>query len=114
MDKQNRRDLARDYKEKAPEAGVYSVVCAATGQTWVAGAKNLVGQENRHWFSLKTGGHTNRALQSAWAAHGEAGLRFEILERLDTEGMTPLGIADLVKLRERHWLDMLGAAKAAG
>ncbi|PZQ60932.1 MAG: hypothetical protein DI570_13485 [Phenylobacterium zucineum] len=114
MDKQTRRDVSRDYKEKAPEVGVYAIDCAPTGETWVAGAKNLAGQENRHWFSLKTGGHTNRVLQAAWAAHGAAAFGFRVLERLDVEEMTPLGVADLIKARERHWLETLGARKLVG
>jgi len=114
MDKQARRDLARDYKEKAPDAGVYALECAATGQVWVAGARNLSGQENRHLFGLRTGGHMNREMQAAWAAHGGAAFSFRVLETLDTEDMTPLGVADLVKTRERHWLEALGARKVAG
>ena len=114
MDKQSRREAVRDYKETAPEAGVYAITCAATGDTWIAGARNLAGQENRHWFSLRTGGHTNRAMQAAWRAHGEAAFGFRVLEKLETEKMTPLGVADLIKARERHWLGALGAGKAAG
>lgn len=114
MEKQSRRDLVRDYKEKVPEVGVYAIACAATGETWVAGAKNLAGQENRHWFSLKTGGHTNRTIQAAWRAHGEAAFSFRVLEQLDVEEMTPLGVADLIKARERHWVETLGASKVVG
>lgn len=115
MDKHARREAIRDYKEKKTVAGVYAIRCAPSGEAWVAGAPNLEAQQTRHWFGLRTGGHLNRGMQAAWNAHGgEAAFGFEVLERLDDEDLTPLGRADLIKARERHWLAALGAKKAAG
>lgn len=114
MDKTARREAIRDYKEKTPAAGVYAIRCAATGACWVAGAANVESQETRHGFALRTGGHPNRALQADWTAHGAEAFRFEVLERIDDPDLTPRGRADLVKARERHWLDALGARKLAG
>jgi hypothetical protein len=115
MDKQARREAIRDWKEKKAVAGVYAVRCAASGEVWVAGASNIEPQQTRHWFGLRTGGHLNKGMQAAWNANGgEAGFSFEVLERLDDEDLTPLGRADLIKARERHWLAALGAKKAVG
>lgn len=114
MDKQARREAIRDFKEKKTVAGVYAVRCAASGEVWVAGAPNVEPQHQRHWFGLRTGGHPNRAMQAAWNAHGADAFSFEVLERLDDEDLTPLGRADLIKARERHWLATLGATRAAG
>ena len=114
MDKQSRRQAIRDYKEKKPTPGVYAVRCAAAGEVWVGGSRNLDAQQNSLWFGLKSGGHVNRAMQAAWTAHGEAAFSFEELERIDDEEMTPLGRADAIKARERHWLAALGAKKAVG
>jgi hypothetical protein len=114
MDKQSRREAIRDYKERGTQAGVYAVRCPATGEAWVAGAANIENQKTRHWFSLRMGGHMNKAMQAAWNAHGEAGISFEVLENIGAEELTPLGLADLVKARERHWLAALGAKKAVG
>ena len=114
MDKPSRRQAVRDYKERRSVAGVYAVRCAASGEVWVAGSRNIDAQQNSLWFGLKTGGHPNRAMQAAWAAHGPDGFGFEVLERLEAGELTPLGLADLVKARERHWLAALGAAKAVG
>jgi len=114
MDKPTRRELLRDYKEKKTTPGVYAVRCAPTGQVWAAGSRNIDSQENSLRFGLRTGGHPNKAMQAAWAAHGEAGFSFEVLERIEAEELTPLGLADLVKSRERHWLATLGAVKAVG
>lgn len=114
MDKPTRRELLRDYKEKKTVTGVYVVRCAPTGQVWAAGSRNIDSQENSLWFGLRTGGHPNKAMQAAWAAHGEAGFSFEVLERIEAGELTPLGLADLIKSRERHWLAAVGATKAVG
>ena len=114
MDKQSRREAIRDYKDRTPQAGVYAVRCAATGEVWVAGAANVESQQTRHWFSLRMGGHMNKAMQAAWTAHGEAGMVFEVVEAIEAEELTPLGLKDLIKARERHWLATLGAKKAVG
>jgi hypothetical protein len=114
MDKATRRQLVRDYKEQKSSAGIFAVRCAPTGEVWVGGSRNIDKQQNGVWFGLRTGGHANRGMQAAWSAHGEAGFAFEVLERIEAEDLTPLGLADRIKARERHWLDALGARKAVG
>lgn len=114
MDKQSRREAIRDYKEKKTQAGVYAVRCAPTGEVWVAGAANVESQQTRHWFSLRMGSHMNKPMQAAWSEHGEAAISFEIVEAIEPGELTPLGLADHIKARERHWLAALGARKAVG
>ena len=114
MDTKSRRDLVRDYKERKSVAGVYAVHCAASGEVWTAGSRNIDAQQNSLWFGLRTGGHINREMQAAWTAHGEAGFTFEVLERIEDEALTPQGVLDHLKTRERHWLATLGAKKAVG
>ena len=114
MDKQNRRDLVRDYKEQRTVAGVYAIRCAATGDIWVAGSRNIDAQQNSSWFSLRSGGHPNKQLQAVWTAHGPDAMTFEILERIADKDLSPIGLADAVKSRTRHWLAELGAQKAVG
>jgi hypothetical protein len=114
MDKSSRRQAIRDYKEKKAAPGVYAVRCAATGEVWVGGSRNLDAQQNSLWFGLRTGGHANRPMQAAWTAHGDGAFSFEALERINDEDLTPLGRADLLKARERHWIAALGAKKAVG
>jgi hypothetical protein len=114
MDKSSRRQILRDYREQKVDAGVFAVRCAATGEVWVGASRNIDKQQNGVWFGLRTGGHANRQMQASWAAHGEAGFAFEVLERIETGEMTPLGLADRIKAREQHWRDALAAKRAAG
>ena len=114
MNKASRRDLVRDYKERKAVAGVYAVRCAPSGEIWTAGSRNVDLQQNSLWFGLRNGGHINRAMQAAWTAHGEAAFSFEVLERIEDEALTPQGVLDRLKDRQRHWLETLGAKKAVG
>ena len=111
-DAARRRDLVRQYKERKPEIGVFAVRCTVTGEVWVAASRNLGSARNPIWMSLRLGSHRNRAMQDAWTAHGADSFTFEVLEECDTEGMTPLGILDQLKLRERHWRTALSAGIA--
>src|SRR3990167_183760 len=65
MEKSRRRDLVRDYKEIKSRPGVYSLTCAATGETWVGNSRAIDTQVNNIMFSLRHGSHRNRALQAA-------------------------------------------------
>ena len=114
MDKPNRRQAVRDYKERKVELGIFAVRCAVTGQTWVGGARDPAQQQNRIWFGLKTGGHPNRALQAVWTAQGEAAFSFEVLETVAADDLSDYERANLLKDRDADWRAKLGAAKIVG
>jgi hypothetical protein len=114
MDKQSRRQLVRDFKERKAPVGVFAVRCAGSGETWVGSSKNLEAQERSLWMGLRWGQSFHKAMQAAWTAHGEASMNFEVLEAIDEPDLTPMGLADLLKARERHWIAALGAKKALG
>ena len=107
--KNDRRALAREYKEREVSAGVYVVRCAPTGAVWVGGAPDVSTRQNGVWFSLRMGGHTCASLQAAWKAHGEAAFAFEVLEVLDDKTLERLGKASLLAERRQHWMIALNA-----
>lgn len=81
-----RRALIRHYKDNPPPMGVYAVRCDAARLVCVQSSMNLPGAFNRDQFQLRMGGHPDRPLQQAWHAHGEAALRFEVLDTLKRRG----------------------------
>lgn len=105
----DRRTLIRDYKDRAVEAGIYAIRCAATGAVWIGGTPDLATRQNGVWFSLRMGGHASPTLQAAWTAHGEAAFAFEVLEVLDDKGLERLGRASLLVERREHWRAALQA-----
>ncbi len=111
MKAEARKLAIADYKKRTSVAGIYSVRCAAAGEVWVGQALDLDKIQNRVWFSLRTGGHSNPDLQRAWSTLGEAGLSFEVLERLKAEELAYVRDA-LLKERLAYWRAALNAAAA--
>ncbi|WP_309092546.1 GIY-YIG nuclease family protein [Phenylobacterium sp.] len=113
MDKADRRQRVRDYKEKKTVAGIYALRCPAADAVWVGVSQNIDAQENSIKFVLRMGSHPNRDIQAALRAHGGGAFSYEVLERIEEPDLTPLGLSDLLKRRERHWVEALAAKKAA-
>ncbi|HEY4344818.1 MAG TPA: GIY-YIG nuclease family protein [Parvibaculum sp.] len=114
MDKEKKRQIARDYKERKVSPGVYAIRCVNTGDIWVAPSRNLDNQQNGIWFTLRLGTHPNKALQAVWNAQGETSFTFEIIERIEDEDLTPYLLDAALKERIKHWRTELGAGLAVG
>ena len=99
----DRKAAIAAYKDRKIEAGIFAVRCPATG-----GLPDIATIRTRHWFSLRLGSHSNRALQAAWQAQGEEGMVFEVLELLPDEEDA---IARASQLRDalRRWRNQLAA-----
>ena len=114
MSATRRKQLIADYKQRKRLAGVYAVRRLATGEAWLDVTPDLASRQNGIWFSLRHGGHRNRALQTLWAADGEAGFAFEVIETVDDEGLSPLGLSLRLKDRLAWWRGELGAGALIG
>lgn len=104
----DRRAVARSYRERKAERGIYSVSCTTIGERWFGASQDLEKIQNRHWFTLRQGTHPNRALQAAWNRHGEAALEFSLVETLDSE-LNTLSLPRVLKERHAFWLAETGA-----
>ena len=113
-DKARKKEIARAWAERRRFQGVFAVRCAASAEVWVSASRNLETEENKLWFILRSGGHPNKAVQAAWNAHGQDAFTYEIVEELSSESLTPMGLSDLLKTRERHWREALGAGALVG
>ena len=78
--KAERKEAARQFKERKPSPGVYALRCSTTGRAWVDSSPNLDAAQNSQFFQLRQRLHRNKELQAEWNAHGEASFRFEVLE----------------------------------
>ena len=105
----DRKAVIAAYKKRKSAAGIYAIRCAVSGQAWIGQTLNLESIQNRIWFSLRAGGHSNQELQSAWAAHGAAAFAFEPLERLKDEEL-PYVRDSLLKERAIHWRSTLNGS----
>jgi hypothetical protein len=109
MSKPDRKALVAAYKEKKTVAGVFAVVCNATGETWVGQSRHIDTQQNGLWFSLRLGSCRTPSLQAAWRDHGEAEFRYEQLDRLP-EDASELMVGPELKKRAALWTARLQAS----
>lgn len=100
MKTEDRKAAIAAYKKRTSVAGIFAVRCA--GQVWVGQTLNLETVQNRIWFSLRAGGHSNLDLQKAWSAHDGKDFSFEQLERLKDEELAYVR-DKLLREREVHW-----------
>lgn len=112
MNREARKALVGAYKEKKTVAGVYAVICSATGQAWVGQSRHIDTQQNGLWFTLRTGSCRTPSLQAAWREHGEAQFRYEQLDRLPEE-VSALLVGPELKTRARLWAGRLQATPLA-
>lgn len=103
-----RKALVAAYKEQKTVAGVFAVICTATGETWVGKSRHVDTEQNGLWFALRQGSSPFRTLQAAWNAHSEADFRFEQLDRLP-EDVSPLTRDMELKERAGRWITRLEA-----
>jgi len=108
MDNAKKKDLIRDYKEQKATPGIFAVRCS--DQVWIGPSKNLEKQQNSVWFQLRQNGHMNKAMQAAWNKDSGAGFTFEIVEEIADDN--PQMIALILKERDAHWRETLGAGRA--
>jgi predicted GIY-YIG superfamily endonuclease len=106
--KADKREAARQFKERKVAAGAYAVRCSPSGTAWVGVSRNLDAARNACWFSLRMRGHRVASLQAAWDTHGEGAFTFEVLETLD-EDTHALALNDLLKALKSSWLEKLTA-----
>ena len=105
----DRKAAVTAWKERKSAPGIYALRCTVSGAVWLGQAPDLAPVQNRHWFALRMGSHTNRALQAAWTQHGADAMVFEIVERLPEEADATLQSSQL-RNALRRWRDEMGAA----
>jgi hypothetical protein len=83
-DRSRRRELSAQYRQTHPEAGVYRIVNARTGRSFLASAVNLASARNKLEFARATNtpGALDRKLRDDVREYGLDAFSFEVLEAL--------------------------------
>jgi len=105
-----RKEIHREYKERIKPAGVFQVKNMENGRILLGSSLNLEGPLNRHRFMLKTGSHTNKALQYDWDEFGPDNFIFEILEEVIFKDDPKFNLDDELTLLEMIWIEKLQPA----
>ena len=105
----DRKAAVTAWQERKSVPGIYAICCLSTGERWLGQAPDMTTVQNRHWFALRMGSHTNRVLQAAWTQHGADALVFEVVEHLAEEEDATVQ-ASRLRNALRRWRDEMGAA----
>ena len=103
----SRKEIHREYKERAIPAGVFQVKNTANGKVLLGSSLNLEGPLNRHRFMLRIGSHTNKTLQQDWDELGPDHFVFEILEVIQVKDDPNFNLKEELTLLEQIWLEEL-------
>ncbi len=83
MDKQEKRQIAAQYKKRRQLGGVYAIRCNETGKRLLLSTMDMPGSENRFRFAQSTGGCVHPKLSRDWEMYGGKGFAFDTLETLE-------------------------------
>jgi hypothetical protein len=108
MTSADRKAMIADYKDRETVAGVFAVICSATGRAWVGQSRHIDTRQNGLWFELRLGGSPYRSLQAEWKAHGGDSFRFEQVDRLSPD-LSDMARKDELKKRAALWAARLQA-----
>ena len=106
IEKAQRKEAAREFKERKPSPGIYALRCSTAGRHWIDSSPNLDAAQNSQFFQLRQHLHRNKELQAEWNLHGEASFTFEVLEAIP-EDTPPLNLRDSLNERKLVWARQL-------
>ncbi|MCB0600538.1 MAG: GIY-YIG nuclease family protein [Saprospiraceae bacterium] len=78
----SRKELKQAYAQMKHPIGVFQIKNIANGKIFIGSSVNLSAMWNRLRMQLKSGTHTNKALQEDWDHLGEDQFLYEVLEEI--------------------------------
>ncbi|MGE5596772.1 MAG: GIY-YIG nuclease family protein [Hyphomicrobiales bacterium] len=108
--KSRRKELTAQYRQTAPEAGVYRITNTHTGRSLVRGTANLASMRNKIAFGKATNSPVvlDRRLEKDVREFGIDAFDFEVLEVLETKpDATRAGIQRDLDALEELWREKL-------
>lgn len=83
MDRQNRKELIQNYKDRKVIGGIYCIKNTVNNKVLLQSTVDLQGGLNRFEFAKNTGSCVSLFLQKDWAAFGKDVFIVEVLDRLE-------------------------------
>lgn len=113
LDKQQKKELATNYKQTFRAMGVYQIRNTQNDKIFVNGSMDLDGMRNRLEFCKQMNTNTFNELQKDWTTFGGQVFVFEVLDRIEPRDEIMLDAADLKSYRSEVdallelWLEKL-------
>lgn len=98
MEKQSKREIKEQYKNRAVIGGVYCITCTGSGRSWIKSTKDLTGQLNKFNFFTSTDLCPEPGMNADWKQYGAGAFTFDVLEQLEKgETQTDKEFADDIR-----------------
>jgi hypothetical protein len=104
QDKQKRKDMIMEYKEKKAIGGICSITNTANDKVLIISAMDVNALKNKFDFSKQNNACAYTKLQKDWKNFGPDKFEFAILEELEQqEGQSPKEFKEDIKELEELW-----------
>ncbi|MCL1948508.1 MAG: GIY-YIG nuclease family protein [Turicibacter sp.] len=112
MEKQTKKEITAQYKERDIIGGVYLIRNLESGKLFLDVDTNIGAIQNRFNFAVRTNTCVQMKLQKDWNAQKGQGFEFEVLETLEKDNgqSTQEFKADLAVLKE-IWQEKLSGSE---
>jgi hypothetical protein len=102
-----KKELVREYKQRARQMGIYQVRNTANGKILVGSSTDLPAILNRHRAGMRLGAHPNRGIREDCATFGADVFAFEVVDTLPLPEDPAYDPADDLRTLEALWLEKL-------
>ena len=79
----SRREIAKEYKERRQQGGVYTITNTVNGRYVIGYVANLESVRNRFQFALTTGSAVDPRLRADWVALGAGAFTLAVVAELE-------------------------------
>lgn len=113
MSKDQKRQIANEYKQKKTTGGIYKVTNIANGRYILKAEVDLQSFQNRYDFSIKMNSCLLPKLQKDFNEFGAGTFTLEFLEEVEKkEEESSMGFKDRLKRLEEVWAEKFDPEKA--
>jgi hypothetical protein len=113
MDKDRKREIASEYKQRKTTGGVYKITDTVNGKYMLKAEVDLQSFQNRFNFSMRMNSCLHPKLQKDFNEHGADAFTLEFLEKTERkEDESAMGFRDRLKRLEEVWAERFDREKA--
>jgi hypothetical protein len=106
MQKEEKKKLLTQYKNRTLAGGVVAVKNKVNGKMWIEGVVDIEGRRNRFEFIKNTGSAVPLNIRQDWQKDGADAFSFEIIEELEQkDGQTREEFAKDIEVLKALWLE---------
>jgi hypothetical protein len=113
MEKEKKREIINEYKQRKTTGGVYKVTNTANGRYMIKAEVDLQSFQNRFNFNQRMKGCLHPKMQKDHKEYGSEVFELEILEEVEKkEEESTMGFRDRLKRLEESWAERFDREKA--